>query len=430
MTRLQFRPALFLLTGLFWLLLASAVGLVLFLAILRGVPTSQAAALVHAHGAMVGGVAQIALGALIAFLPSFFRMGQGRSDSHPVLFTAINAGAVGIAAGFGFGQYLLVSASGLLVLFAFLSLCRDALGSLRPILAAPPLDLWLYGLAGLALLAGLLVGEAMALRAVPQMMIGHMRLAHMHFILQGFLTLAIVGAMHTVFPAMLRGALYSDSMARMTFVLLPGGILALIGGFLSSQLWIEIGGGLAMLTASALYGSNIAQTWISAGKPRTAALDHLLMATFFLVVTMGGGLLVAANALWDPPKIPFGKLHLVAYTHLAFLGFILQTIFGALSHYLPSMLADERTTSHKKREPYLAELTGIVERWRSIQVGAFNLGTIGLSLVAALVWQFSLNSLPVQTAAWLSAGLLLLGLGLFGMKAVLLVISQPTGEPD
>ena len=162
MTRLQFRPALFLLTGLFWLLLASAVGLVLFLAILRGVPTSQAAALVHAHAEIVGGVAQIALGGLIAFLPSFLMMGQGRSDSHPVLFTAINAGAVGIVAGFSFGQYLLVSAAGLLVLFAFLSLCRDALSRLRMILTAPPLDLWLYGLAVLALLGGLLVGEAMS----------------------------------------------------------------------------------------------------------------------------------------------------------------------------------------------------------------------------------------------------------------------------
>ncbi len=430
MTRLRFRPALFLLAGLFWLLLASVVGLVHFLAIVRGVPTGPAMALIHSHGAMVGGVAQIVLGALIVFLPSFLMMGEGRLDSHPVLFTAINAGAVGIAAGFGFGQYLLAGAAGLLVLFAFLSLCRDALGRTTKILALPPLHWWFYGLAVIGLLAGLLIGEMMAARLVPQGMVGQIRLAHIHFILQGFLTLAIVGAMHTAYPAMLKWALYSDALARFTFLFLPLGLVVLMGGFMASELWIEIGGGMAMLVAVGLYGSNIAQTWISAGKPRTTASDHLLMATFFLVVATGAGLLVAANALWDPPKIPYGRLHLVAYTHLALLGFLLQSILGALSHYLPSMLAEERTTSHKKREPYLGELNGIVERWRSIQVGAFNLGTIGLSLVAALVWQFSLTSFAVQTAAWVSAGLLLLGLGLFGIKAVLLVISEPARESD
>ena len=430
MTRTQFRPALFLFTGLLWMLLASAVGLVLFLALVRGVPSAPAMALIHAHGAMAGGVAQIVLGALAVFLPSFLMMGENRSHSHPVLFTAINAGAIGMAAGFGFGQNLLVGAAGMLVIFAFLSLCRDAFGRTRWILTVSPLDWWLYGLAGLGLLTGLLVGEAMALRMGPQTMIGYLRLAHIHFILQGFLTLAIVGAMHTVFPTIVRTALYSAALARFTYLFLPLGTLVLMGGFLSSGLWIEIAGGLAMLIAATLYGSNIVRTWISAGKPRNTALDHLLMATFFLVVTMGGGLLVATNALWDPPRIPFGRLHLVAYTHLAFLGFILQTILGALTHYLPSMLADERTTSHKKRERYLAELTDIVERWRAVQVSAFNLGTIGLSLVAALVWQVSLTSLPVQTAAWLSAGLLFLSLGLFGMKMVLLVISQPTQESD
>lgn len=229
MTRTQFRPALFLFTGLLWMLLASAVGLVLFLALVRGVPSAPAMALIHAHGAMAGGVAQIVLGALAVFLPSFLMMGENRSHSHPVLFTAINAGAIGMAAGFGFGQNLLVGAAGMLVIFAFLSLCRDAFGRTRWILTVSPLDWWLYGLAGLGLLTGLLVGEAMALRMGPQTMIGYLRLAHIHFILQGFLTLAIVGAMHTVFPTIVRTALYSAALARFTYLFLPLGTLVLMG---------------------------------------------------------------------------------------------------------------------------------------------------------------------------------------------------------
>ena len=67
-----------------------------------------------------------------------------------------------------------------------------------------------------------------------------------------------------------------------------------------------------------------------------------------------------------------------------------------------------------------------MEYWRPIQVGSLNLGTIGLALVAALVWQFNLGSLPVQIGAWICSGLLLLGFGIFAGKVCLLYARQPT----
>jgi hypothetical protein len=137
------------------------------------------------------------------------------------------------------------------------------------------------------------------------------------------------------------------------------------------------------------------------------------------------GMLVAVNALWDPPVVPFGALHLMAYTHLALLGFMLQTLMGAVSHFLPVTLAMSRTKSNKRRGPYLVELTTIIERWRAVQVGALSLGTMGLALVSALVWQFALTSVTVQAATWLSAGLVLLSLGLFTVKILHLFVRQP-----
>jgi hypothetical protein len=106
-------------------------------------------------------------------------------------------------------------------------------------------------------------------------------------------------------------------------------------------------------------------------------------------------------------------------------GFILHTAFGVLSHLLPITLAVERTRSNKSRAPYLEELSRIVEQWRPVQVGALSLGTVGLVLVATLVWQFNLPSLPVHVATWASIGLLVLSLTLFAGKVGLLVASPP-----
>ena len=34
------------------------------------------------------------------------------------------------------------------------------------------------------------------------------------------------------------------------------------------------------------------------------------------------GLALGINDLWTPPALPYGTLHMVAYTHTAFLGFV------------------------------------------------------------------------------------------------------------
>jgi hypothetical protein len=201
----------------------------------------------------------------------------------------------------------------------------------------------------------------------------------------------------------------------------------LIGGFVSGQLILDLVAGAVMLAGAALYSYNLTKTWVNAGRPRLAASDHALLGTFFFLLAVASGLLVAANSLWSMP-MPFGKLHLIAYTHLALIGFILLTIFGALSHLLPAILAGERTRSNKKRGPYQAELARIVERWQEPQLAALSLGTIGLALVASLVWQFSMGSLPVRIATWVSAGLLTIGLAMFTVKVILLFISRPESD--
>ena len=266
----------------------------------------------------------------------------------------------------------------------------------------------------------------MAFRTIPSPFLGQGRLAHIHLNLLGFATLSIIGTMHNLFPTVLNARLYSPRLARLTYLILPVGILLLVMGFLLSNLWAQIGAGAVVLAAVVMYGYNMLRTWMGSGRPSSIASDHFLLATLFLLLVVPTGILVAINFLWEPSGVPFGRLHLVGYTHLALTGFILQTIFGALSYLLPIILAVSRVPSSKKRGPYLAQLTSIVERWRILQVGALTLGTMGLAVVAALVWNYNLHSTVVQVASWMTAGLLFAGIGIFGAKIGLLLIHHPS----
>jgi cbb3-type cytochrome oxidase subunit 1 len=424
MAHLTFRPLTFLLTGFGWLVVSSIVGIAILIGLVHGTPLPQWLRLAHVHGALVGGVAQMVLGGFLAFIPPLLMTGQKQRESYPVLFGTINLGAIGMVAGFYFRNYTIVGIAGLLVVASFLWIARDAWSQARKSLNRPPLNLWFYAVALLALFAGLAVGEAMAFRLTHESY-GHVRLAHIHLNILGFITLAIVGTMHNLLPTVLNAPLYSPRLARAVFILLPLGVAVLIGGFLNSSLRIEIAAGLILFVGASLYAVNMFRTWLASGHMGNAASDHLLIGTFFLLLTIVLGILVATNSLSEPPYMPYGSLHLVAYTHMALIGFVLQTIFGALSHLVPITLAVSRVESNKKRGPYLEQLTTMIDRWRSVQLVGLSFGPMGLAVVALLTWVTPLNALSVQIATWITSGLLLCGLALFSAKLAWLVGFRP-----
>ena len=418
---LRIRPLWFLVTALFWLAASSLLGLILFLAMVGGVPLPAWVRSMHVHAALVGGVGQMILGGILLALLII----AGRSESYPLLFLTMNVSTLVLLMAIGFGDATVVGVAGIFIGLAFLSLTGDTVSLLQRTRNSLPLNFWFYGMALLCLFGGLGMAIALAFRLVFPSVMGQVRLAHVHLTLSSFVVLTIIGAMHTFFPTVVSAPLASRSLARSTFFLLPAGLAILLVGFLLTKPAIEIAGGGLLLAGALGYAVNIVRTWLKAGQPGTAASDHLVLATLFFVAAIAAGLLVSINSLWIPPLVPFGTLHLAAYTHLAMIGFILQTIIGALSYLLPVNLSLSRVKSNKKRGPYMAALTAIAERRRTIQVWALNLGTMGLALTAALVWQFNLGSLPVQTAAWLSGGLLALGLGVFLWKVVDQLFLQP-----
>lgn len=256
----------------------------------------------------------------------------------------------------------------------------------------------------------------------------HARLLHIHLIVLG-LTVVLVVALHQVVPALLQRNLANVQLARLALWSLPLGFAILLAGFLTSFLWLEILVGALIIITVGLCTYNLITTWARSGLPGNAASDHLLIGIFFLLLTTVTGVAMAANYLPDPPLLPMGSLHLVAYTHLAFIGFMVQSVCGALSYSVPLLLAITRVPNAKKRETYRAQLDAIMNRWRTVQLGSLSFGTMGLSVLATLTWSLSLGSLYVQAAVWTTASLLLLSLALFSAKLAWAIGLQPSEHP-
>lgn len=424
MSRWHCPPTTFLLTGFGWVVFSSMLGLAILIGLVRGTPLPPWVRLVHVHAALVGGIAQMILGGILAFIPPLLMTGGKRRNSHPVVFLSINTAAVGMLAGFWLRQHVLVGLAGFLVVGAFLWIVRDTWAQARRSLNAPPINLWYYATAVLALFGGLACGETMAL-VQPMPSYGHVRLAHIHLNLLGFVTLAIVGTMHNLLPTVLNEPLASPRLARIVLLLMPLGVAVLVGGFLQSSVPIEIAAGGFLLLGATLYAINLLRTWTQAAQKGTAASDHLLIGTLFLLFTILLGIFVGINNLSSPPFMPYGSLHLTAYTHMMLIGFVVNTIMGALSHLIPITVAVSRIPSNKKRGPYLDRLTAIVDRWRTVQIAALSLGTMGLAVLAALVWNVPLSSPYILVTTWTCFALLLGSLILFCVKLAMVLSAQP-----
>ncbi len=436
MSHFSFRPLSFLITGFGWLLLSSLVGLAALIGLVHGTALPSWLRSVHVHAILVGGILQLMIGGLLASLSSDSQNGHAGSNSYPWLFATLNAATVLLLIGFGLGNMMIVGGAGIAVIGAVASIAPTAWKYARHNPAEPTNAFWLYRVSLISLLVGLIVSVAMAFQFVPQFY-AHARLLHLHLILLGCVTLAMIGATHRFLPIVLNTELYSLKLARLVMVALPAGFAVLIGGFITSSLRLELAIGGLLILSIGLYAYNLLRTWLRSSHPGNAASDHLLLATFFLVLMMIMGVLVGANYLPQPPMLSFGSLHLVAYTHMALIGFMLQTVFGALSYGIPEILAADRTTSRKKQELYREQLAAIMNRWRAVELTGMSLGTMSFGALATMTWNFPINSLYIQIATWATVGLFLSSLTvvaaklawILGMSPSEVVVSLPNKTP-
>ncbi len=415
MAGLRCTPVTFLFTGLTWLLLAGLLGVATLLGLVYGTPLPRWLRTAHAHGALVGGLLQLLIAGLLAAIAQHSDDKQAHHRSHSALFLLFNGAALGLLVGLGYRQLPLAGAAGLLLFFVLMSVAKRAgrqdwdawLGARQPG--------WIYKAALGALFIGLLIGIGSAFQLFPEY-VAHARLLHLHLVLLGFFTVLFVALTQELFPAIVGREPVFPWMARYTAISLLAGFAALITGFVTSSLRLELVAGGLLTIVTIAYAVNLTRTWIAAGCPSSAASDHLVLAALFLALTTLLGTFMGANYLSDPPAFPMGSLHVIGYTHVALIGFVVHTVCGALSYGLPAFLSAGRVPNQKKRGLYRERLESIMNRWRIIQLVGISFGTMGLGVLAAWTWNVPLGSPSVLATMWVSIGLLLLGLGVFYAK--------------
>lgn len=410
-----------LLTGLLWLVGASLLGLAIFIGIVRGTPLPSSLRLIHVHAALVGGVLQLLVGALLMGRAGSTAGGLGSR----VLFLAYNAATIGLLAGFTLHDSRLAGVAGL-ALAVILGLAgRESWRFLRDE-QEDAMRRFYTAFTLLSLLAGLAIGVALAFHWVPTWR-GHARLLHIQFTVLAFLTLSFIGLLQRVVPALLERPAHRAGLDLAVLIVLPGGTAGLLTGFWLSSVPIQLAAGSLFFLGLVLHTYNQMRTWLQAGQPGGSASDHLLASNGFLLLTAVLGLAVGINVLGSTPILPYGTLHLIAYTHVAFIGFMLQGAIGGLSMALPHWLAAQ-VSSSKKRGPYLAHLTGIMNTWRALQFFSLSIGTLGLCVVASLTWTMPLGSPLIHAVAWASVVLLATGLAVFCGKTAQVLSVRPGAD--
>lgn len=417
-------PLSFCFTGLGWLVLSSILGLAILVGLVRGTPLPSWVRMLHVHAVLVGGVAQIILGGFLLLISPPSLGNRKDADSHPISFWAMNSSLFGMLMGFWLHRDDIVAVAGLVVMAACCSVIYTLWNRARRMWTSSLRQAWYYALALLGLVGGSACGEILAFGFMPESA-GYVRLAHIHLVVLGFVVLAIIGMMHHILPTIWSRPFVSPTLAQTAIVLMPLGVAVLIGGFLNSSVPVEMAAGAMLFTGGILWIGNLLGTWRASTHNGSAASDHLLVSTFFLLFTIILGVLVGANNLSSPPLLPYGRLHLVAYTHMTFVGFIVNAIMGACSYFIPITLAADRVPNTKKRGPYLDQLNAIMNRWSTVQIAALSLGTMGLGLLAALTWNVPLTSSYIHIATWTSLGLLMTGLVLFSVKLTSIVAKKP-----
>ncbi len=417
-------PLTFLLTGFAWLLLASLLGIAAMVGLVQGTPLPAWLKSIHVHGAFVGGLLQLVIGGFLGSLGRSTDHKPAFSQSRPALFFALNGLTIVLLIALWLAEMTLAGIAGVILLGAIIQLAREAWRHARKELNGPSGVGWVYRGALMALFIGIIIGVSMAFRLYPEYFT-HLRLLHVHLIVLGFFTSIFLIGGHQILPAILQMELVHLRLADIMLWGIPVGFAALLGGFVNSSLKFELAIGVLLLVGVSICIYRLLKTWIRSDVPGSAASDHLLIGIFFLMLAMATGIAIGANYLPTQPMFPIGSLHVVAYTHLAFVGFMVQSACGALSYALPIILAVNRVQHHKKRGPYREELEAIMNRWRSVQLGAMSLGVMALAVLAALVWSYPLNSLYVKCTVWITAGLLLASLTLFTAKLAWAIGLEP-----
>ncbi|MBB6174500.1 nitrite reductase (NO-forming) [Nocardiopsis mwathae] len=253
-----------------------------------------------------------------------------------VRLIALNVSAVAVLTGVAVDWPVLAGVGTLGVVAAIIGhvaalvrLGRGALGGrLAPVVGY-------YRLAGVALIAGAVLGGLLATGALGEAGRTGVELAHIHVNLLGWVGLPIVGTLFMLWPTVL-GVRMEDRtvpVARRVLWLTGLGLLLAVPALLLGARWPAVAG-LAVYAVGVGWASALFLRTVLRRAPRSGASWMLAAATCWLVVGVVADLgLMATRELSHLDPALHGLLPVLL------IGFVGQTLLGALTYLLPVVLS-------------------------------------------------------------------------------------------
>lgn len=328
------------------------------------------------------------------FAVALLRLAEPPARWRAVRLVALNAGIAGVLTGASSGP-VIVGVAGAAVVVAVVAAhavslvvwSRGALGGRFSHVVA-----W-YVAAGAALAAGGTIGAVMLSGHVTGPAEERLVAAHVHVNLLGWVGLAVLGTLFTLWPTVLRTQVADGvgRVARLSVRMAVPGLAAAAGGLLAGARWVAALGLLLYATAAALTLVPFLRT-ARRRPPHTAASFMLAAGTVWFVVAVAADLVVVATR---PPERVAEVIETALPAVLA--GFVGQTLVGALTFLLPVVLGGG---------PAVLKRTGaLLERGWRVRLAAVNAGLVTAVLPVPG---------PVRTVAW---GLVVAALAAFVLLA-------------
>lgn len=180
-----------------------------------------------------------------------------------------------------------------------------------------------------------------------------------HITVLGWISMVIFGALYQLVPVIMVAELFSNILARITFVLFTIGISLLSYSFAVFNLGIVIQAAAVIICFSViLFAMNIYLTAKKAEEKNTES-DFILASVFWLLVTVIVGTLLVFN--FTNPFLNSDHLHyLKLHSHLGFAGWFVLLIMGVGSKLLPMFLLSSVQSKLKLKIAYYSINTSLI----------------------------------------------------------------------
>jgi len=197
-------------------------------------------------------------------------------------------------------------------------------------------------------------------------------LAVTHLTVLGWVTMIIFGALYQLIPVIMEVKLYSEKLAKISFILLALGAICLSYSFWNFDIGTEMFfSAVFIIIAVVLFVINVTATSIKSTK---ASIERtfIVTAVAWLLFTVFAGLTLVINLahpFLKPTQVTLIKLH----AHAGIIGWFFQLIIGVSSRLLPMFMVSHNLNKKKLTATYyllnLGLLIGVFSLYNNWQIG-------------------------------------------------------------